>query len=167
MEPKVLFSACLLGQKVRYDGGDVLTDHPAIKEWAQKGLLVSICQEVAGGLPVPRPPAEIQQPGGGQAVLTGHARVEDNQGADVSAAFIAGAEATLVLANKHQVQIAVMKEKSPSCGSSYIYDGNFQGNKLEGQGVAAALLKAKGVFLFSELELDQAYAKWKQLRASN
>ena len=100
-------------------------------------------------------------------MLTGHARVEDNQGADVSAAFIAGAEATLALANKHQVQIAVMKEKSPSCGSSYIYDGNFQGNKLEGQGVAAALLKAKGVFLFSELELDQAYAKWKQLRASN
>ncbi|MAE74268.1 MAG: purine-nucleoside phosphorylase, partial [Bdellovibrionaceae bacterium] len=61
MEPKILFSACLLGQKVRYDGDDVLTDHPAIKEWTQKGLLISICPEVAGGLPVPRPPAEIQQ----------------------------------------------------------------------------------------------------------
>ena len=94
---KILISACLLGQKVRYDGGENLQKHPVFQEWIKAGRVVSICPEVAGGLSIPRPPAEIQA-ADGTDVIHRRAVVLTNEGSDVTAQFIAGAHKTLELA---------------------------------------------------------------------
>lgn len=152
--PKVLVSACLLGQPVRYDGRS--SGHPDLLQlWQQQGRVVPLCPEVAGGLPTPRPPAEI--PGGqGGAVLDGEARVVTVQGEDVSAEFLAGARLALELVRRHGIRVAVLKSGSPSCGNRQVYDGTFSGCKIDGEGVTSALLRREGVQVFSELELETA-----------
>jgi len=152
--PKVLVSACLLGQPVRYDGRS--SGHPDLLQlWQQQGRVVPLCPEVAGGLPTPRPPAEI--PGGqGGAVLDGEARVVTVQGEDVSAEFLAGARLALELVRRHGIRVAVLKSGSPSCGNRQVYDGTFSGSKVDGEGVTSALLRREGVQVFSELELEEA-----------
>lgn len=152
--PKVLVSACLLGQPVRYDGRS--SGYPdLLQRWQGEGRVVPLCPEVAGGLPTPRPPAEI--PGGqGGEVLDGTAVVVTVIGEDVSAAFLAGARQALALAHKHGIRVAVLKTGSPSCGNRLTYDGTFSGVKVPGEGVTAALLRREGVLVFSELELEQA-----------
>lgn len=152
--PKVLVSACLLGQPVRYDGRS--SGHPdLLQRWQAEGRVVPLCPEVAGGLPTPRPPAEI--PGGqGGEVLDGAAVVVTVTGDDVSAAFVAGAGQALALVRKHGIRVAVLKAGSPSCGNRLTYDGTFSGVKVPGEGVTTALLRREGVLVFSELELEQA-----------
>ena len=152
--PKVLVSACLLGQPVRYDGRS--SGHPdLLQRWQAEGRVVPLCPEVAGGLPTPRPPAEI--PGGqGGEVLDGAAAVVTVAGEDVSAAFVAGAGQALALVRKHGIRVAVLKAGSPSCGNRLTYDGTFSGVKVPGEGVTTALLRREGVLVFSELELEQA-----------
>lgn len=147
-------SACLLGQPVRYDGRS--SGHPDLLQlWQQQGRVVPLCPEVAGGLPTPRPPAEI--PGGqGGAVLDGEARVVTVQGEDVSAEFLAGARLALELVRRHGIRVAVLKSGSPSCGNRKVYDGTFSGSKIDGEGVTSALLRREGVQVFSELELEAA-----------
>jgi uncharacterized protein YbbK (DUF523 family) len=140
---KILVSACLIGAPVRYDGADKLIRHELLEAWRAEGRLVPICPETAGGLPVPRPPAEIAEN-----------RVIDNMGCDVTAEFDAGAHAALDLARTHRCRFALLKENSPSCGVNFIYDGSFSGVKRDGVGIAAALLKTNGVKLFSEDEVD-------------
>lgn len=152
--PKVLVSACLLGQPVRYDGRD--SGHPdVLRRWQDEGRVVPLCPEVAGGLPTPRPPAEI--PGGqGGAVLDGQAQVVTVTGEDVSAAFLEGARQALALVRRHDIRVAVLKAGSPSCGNRLTYDGTFSGAKVPGEGVTTALLRREGVQVFSELELEEA-----------
>ncbi|EPJ2811528.1 DUF523 domain-containing protein [Pseudomonas putida] len=151
---KVLVSACLLGQPVRYDGR--ASGHLGLlQQWQAEGRVVALCPEVAGGLPTPRPPAEI--PGGqGGAVLDGGAQVLTVTGSDVSAEFLAGAQLALELAQRHGIRVAVLKAGSPSCGNRLTYDGTFSGVKVAGEGVTTALLRRAGVQVFSELELEQA-----------
>ncbi|TDF79893.1 DUF523 domain-containing protein [Pseudomonas sp. H9] len=151
---KVLVSACLLGQTVRYDGRS--SGHPdLLQRWQAEGRVVALCPEVAGGLPTPRPPAEI--PGGqGSAVLDGDAQVITVSGEDVSAQFLAGAQLALGLVRRHGIRIAVLKSGSPSCGNQLTYDGTFSGRKVSGEGVTTALLRREGVQVFSELELEAA-----------
>ncbi|WP_252092314.1 DUF523 domain-containing protein [Pseudomonas sp. MWU13-3659] len=151
---KVLVSACLLGQPVRYDGR--ASGHPdLLQRWQAEGRVVPLCPEVAGGLPTPRPPAEI--PGGqGGAVLDGQAQVVTVAGEDVSEAFLVGARQALALVRRHGITVAVLKSGSPSCGNRLTYDGSFTGVKVAGEGVTTALLRREGVLVFSELELDQA-----------
>ncbi|RWU23474.1 DUF523 domain-containing protein [Pseudomonas alkylphenolica] len=158
---KVLVSACLLGQPVRYDGR--ASGYPdLLQQWQTEGRTVPLCPEVAGGLPTPRPPAEI--PGGqGAAVLEGEVQVLTVTGEDVSAQFIAGAQLALELVRRHGIRIAVLKSGSPSCGNRLVYDGTFSGTKVGGEGVTAALLRREGVQVFSELELEAAELALKQL----
>ena len=146
---KILVSACLLGERVRYDGSDNEVDHWLLEEWNAQGRLVTFCPEVAGGLGIPRAPAEISD-GGGITVLAGKARVFDDRSCDVSEAFILGAQKALSFAQQHQVKIAILKEGSPSCGSSNIYDGSFSGLKIRGQGVTSALFDQYGIRVFNE-----------------
>ena len=154
MSPKVLVSRCLLGHRVRYDGG-ASGPYPQLAQWQAEGRVIALCPEVAGGLPTPRAPAEI--PGGqGIAVLDGTAPVMTNDGEDVTAAFVSGAHQALALVQQHGIRIAVLKANSPSCGNLLTYDGSFSGVKVQGQGVTAALLSRAGVQVFSELELDAA-----------
>ncbi|MFJ1299952.1 DUF523 domain-containing protein [Pseudomonadota bacterium AL_CKDN230030165-1A_HGKHYDSX7] len=154
----VLVSACLLGRPVRYDGRGAPRVHPVLARWQAEGRVVAICPEMAGGMPTPRPPAEITHGDGGARVLAGLARIVDVTGADVTQPFVAGAHAALEAAQRHGIALAVLKEGSPSCGSGYIYDGSFSAQRVGGQGVTAALLTEAGVQVFSEHEFDAADA---------
>lgn len=163
--PSILVSACLLGQAVRYDGSAKKCSHPLMQRWLDEGRIVSICPELSGGLPMPRPAAEIAHGAGGAKVLIGEARLVGAQGQDFTAEFVAGARYALTLARRHQIQVAVLKEGSPSCGSSFTYDGSFSGARVPHAGVAAALLRQSGIHVFSENQLEQANDLLLQLEA--
>jgi uncharacterized protein YbbK (DUF523 family) len=153
---KILVSRCLLGHRVRYDGG-ASGPFDQLQIWLDEGRVVPVCPEVAAGLPTPRAAAEI--PGGqGGEVLDGQASVLTTEGEDVSAQFLSGACQALELVQQHGIRIAVLKANSPSCGNLLTYDGTFSGVKVSGEGVTAALLKRNGVQVFSELELAEAAA---------
>ena len=126
----VLVSACLLGVPCRYDGQS--KRHPLAQELCRRHRVIPVCGEIFGGLPTPRPPAEIC----GQRVVT-------REGADVTAAYRRGAEA------------AVLKERSPSCGSGAIYDGTFSGTLTAGWGAAAGLLREQGIRVLGESRLEE------------
>lgn len=148
MQAKVLVSACLLGELVRYDGGHNLQQHPLLAQLREQQRLVPFCPECAGGLQTPRPPAEQQ----GERVLT-------INGDDVTAAFQSGAELALQTAKAQGVVMAILKARSPSCGIAQIYDGSFSKTLIDGEGVTAARLQAAGIVTFSELQLLQA-SQW-------
>ena len=150
---QILISACLLGQPVRYDGKSCPFECSLLNLWQAKGLLVPVCPEMDGGLPVPRPPAEIT-PGGGPGVWAGTARVMTRQ-ADVTDFFIKGAQAALDKAVACGIKTALLKQKSPSCGSCRIYDGSFSGSLVDGMGVTTALLRQNGIMVFGEDQIDQ------------
>src|SRR3989344_3225636 len=151
---KILVSRCLLGHRVRYDGG-ASGPFDQLPRGIDEGRVVPLCPEVAGGLPTPRAAAEI--PGGqGGEVLDGQAAVITTEGEDVSAQFLSGAYQALELVQQHDIRIAVLKANSPSCGNLLTYDGTFSGVKVTGEGVTAALLRRHGVRVFSELELANA-----------
>jgi uncharacterized protein YbbK (DUF523 family) len=152
---KVLVSACLLGERVRYHGGDAACASDVLDRWRSEGRIVPVCPETAAGLSVPRPAAEIAG-GDGHAVLRAEAVVSDRSGADVTAAFVAGARAALEAANRSGARLAVLKDGSPSCGSSYVFDGTFRGQRDSGQGVSAAMLSQAGIRVFSEQQLEEA-----------
>ena len=164
---KILISACLLGAKVRYHGGDALLDHPVLKRWADEGRLVSVCPEVAGGLPTPRPPAELIGDGGGRAVLDRRLSVKTEDGTDLSDAFITGAGSALALARQHSIKLAILKDGSPSCGTTYIRDGSFSGRRVNDLGVTAALLERNGVRVFSDMQIELAAACLRDLERSS
>ena len=151
---KILVSRCLLGHRVRYDGG-ASGPFDQLQQWIAEGRVVPLCPEVAGGLPTPRAAAEI--PGGqGAEVLDGSARVITTEGEDVSAEFLSGARQALALVRQHGIRTAVLKANSPSCGNLLTYDGTFSGVKVGGEGVTAALLNRHGVRVFNESQLVEA-----------
>ena len=135
MKEKLLVSACLLGETCRYDGKSNLI--PAVEALRERFELVPVCPEQLGGLPTPRIPSERV----GERVLS-------REGADVTEAFRLGAERAAALSQG--AARALLKERSPSCGSRYIYDGTFSGRVVPGMGVAAELLAGKGVAVYSE-----------------
>ena len=149
----ILVSACLLNQPVRYKGDG--NPCQLLLEAVAKGhgkQLVAFCPEVAGGLSTPRPPAEIQG-GTGADVLQGTASVMNKIGEDVTAAFIEGAQKCAELCKEKGITVAILKQRSPSCGSKAIYDGSFCGKTIAGQGVTAALLTSMGVKVYGEDDL--------------
>jgi len=126
-----------------------------LQGWRQQGRLIALCPEVAGGLPTPRPPAEIEA-GNAGAVIKGEAAIRRKDGTDVSDAFMAGAEIALALCMQHDIRIAILKEGSPSCGVNKLNDGSFTATKIAGQGVTARLLARHGIAVFSEFQLAEA-----------
>jgi uncharacterized protein YbbK (DUF523 family) len=142
-----VISACLVGCQCRYDGRDNKVDR--FSEMVERGEAVFVCPEQLGGLSTPRPPAEIVG-GTGEDVLDGKAKVITVGGVDVTDQFLKGAEEALRMAKLVGAKVAVLKERSPSCGSSFIYDGSFTGHKIPGHGVTAALLKRHGIRVYSE-----------------
>lgn len=156
MGPMVLISACLLGQRVRYDGGHKKLLHRLIDELQAAGRLVPICPEMLGGLPTPRPAAEIRGEGDGASVLDDLAIITSQDGRDMTSEFLSGADAALQIAKSRNCRYAIMAEKSPSCGSRQVYSGNFDGVLQPGQGVTAALLARHGITVISsEADLDR------------
>lgn len=150
---KILVSACLLGRPVRYDGGDKAVDSDVLAAWTREGRVVPLCPEMEAGLSVPRRPAEITKGQGGEAVLKCEAVIQDDLGHDVTPTFLAGAHRALEVARSHGCRYALLTDGSPSCGSSFVYDGSFSGTKIAEQGVVAALLRQAGVEVFSESQI--------------
>ena len=143
----IVVSACLGGIACRYDGNDNLVSK--IQELLQKEETVLVCPEVLGGLPTPRPSAEIIG-GNGDDVLDGKAKVIDQDGNDVTEAFVQGAYKALEEIKDLNPEYIILKERSPSCGSSTIYTGEFNGNKQDGYGVTTALFRRYGFTVISE-----------------
>jgi len=146
----VLVSACLAGCECRFDGGANPTRK--VSELVAQGRAIQVCPEEGGGLPTPRPPAEIVG-GDGHDVLAGRARVMTQDGRDVTEMYVAGAQKALAVARTAGVTKAILKSRSPSCGSGVIYDGTFSRTQIEGDGVTAALLQAHGIEVVTESAL--------------
>jgi len=143
---KIAVSACLLGIMCRYDGKAFGQDMTRLFGAYE---IVPICPEQLGGLPTPRIPCEIQG-GDGEDVLGGRAAVMDKNGADRTDAFVIGAKAALEIVKKQGIKTAVLKSRSPSCGSGMIYTGSFDGQLKPGYGVVAALFKKMGIKIYDE-----------------
>lgn len=141
----VAVSACLLGYPCRYDGAS--KPQADVMALAGRFELVPLCPEVAGGMPIPHPPCEIDSSSARVCVL-------DREGRDVTDRFVEGARRCADAACRAGCRIAVMKAKSPSCGSGSVYDGTFSGTLVPGWGVAAALFRDRGIRVIDETQLD-------------
>ena len=133
---KILISACLVGDNVKYNGGNNLTP-------IEKYELIPFCPEVEGGLSTPRSPAE----------RIGE-RVINQDGEDVTDNYLKGAELAFNICLFLKIKKVILKEKSPSCGSKIIYDGTFSHKEIKGMGVTAEYLKEKGIEVYSEEDID-------------
>lgn len=139
---KILVSACLLGMRCRYSQ-ERKADERVLKLLNRKDLvLIPVCPEQMGGLPTPRKPAELRDGG-----------VWNRAGENVTEAFLCGARETLKMAQLYGCRRAILKERSPSCGSGKIYDGSFTGTLTEGDGITAKLLKANGIEVVGESQV--------------
>jgi len=139
---------------VRYDGQSKEIQNPTLDRWRQQGRLVAVCPEVSGGLPVPRPAAEMD--GFADEILIGNGFVKTEDDEDVSRYFLCGAQHVLILCRRENIRIAILKENSPSCGSTQVYDGSFSHTLIPGAGITTTLLRQNGIHVFSELEIDAA-----------
>ena len=128
-------SACLLGVACRYDGR--ARPHAAALQLARDHELTPFCPEQLGGLPTPRPKSQIIS-SDGAAVLDGHAEVRDENGRDVTAQFLRGAQEVLRLCQQLGIDEVFLKSRSPSCGVGLIYRGE---QLVPGDGVTTALLR--------------------------
>jgi uncharacterized protein YbbK (DUF523 family) len=137
---KILISACLLGENVKYDGSNnSILKNSFIQKLLNLNMLIPICPEVEGGLSTPRVPVEIID---NKAI---------NQiGEDKTLFFQNGAQKALSLCKKHNIKYAILKFRSPSCGSDQIYDGTFSHTLINGDGICAKLLKQNGISIFTE-----------------
>lgn len=138
----ILVSACLAGIRCKWNGE--LIQNEAVMNLVKNGEAVPVCPERLGGLPTPREPAEIA---GG--------RVLSKTGKDLTEAFLRGAKEALRIARRHGCAKAILKARSPSCGSTQIYDGGFSGKLIPGDGITAKLLKENGIVVLSEEEIRQ------------
>lgn len=143
---KILISACFIGARVRYNGEIKSLENELLAQWQEQGRLVSICPEVIAGLPVPRPPAEID---------ASTNQVFTCDGFDVTTQFMRGAQLALSLCQKQSIRFALLKESSPSCGSNTIYDGSFSQKKISGAGLTTRLLRQHGIQVFCENSIKE------------
>lgn len=138
----ILISACLLGHDCRYDGKKI--SHPGVQVLANgSDTLFPFCPEVAAGLPTPRLRAECK----GNLVIT-------EAWENVTEIFEDGAKKAVHLALMNNCKVAILKERSPSCGCGQVYDGSFSGRLKKGSGVTARHLMEAGVFVLGESNLD-------------
>lgn len=143
---KLLISACLLGVPCRYDGKSVPLREETLRKLRERFDLLPVCPESDGGLPTPRIPSERQ----GE-------RVRNREGEDVTEAYRRGARLALEKAQSEGCTLALLKERSPSCGSSGIYDGSFTARLIPGLGVTAELLLQAGIRVYGESEIEALF----------
>lgn len=135
-------SRCLIGENCTYAGKNNLCKE--IKELYHQGLVLPLCPEVLGGLPIPRTPCEIS----GEKVI-------DQKGIDRTSEYTTGAKIALEKCLEKNIKIAVLKARSPSCGKDFIYDGTFSHQLVEGNGIFAQMLKEHGIQVYSENEIEE------------
>lgn len=142
-----------MGFKVRYDGSEKAQMIDQLRRWQEEQRLVIHCPELAAGLPTPRPPAEI---------VSGDNKTQDRiieiTGKEVTEHYQLGAWLALRTAQDAGCTAALLTDGSPTCGSQFIYDGSFSGRRKSGMGIAASLLSAHGIAVFSENNLANLIA---------
>jgi uncharacterized protein YbbK (DUF523 family) len=141
---KILISACFLGINCKYDGTS--NKNEKILKLAKDFILIPVCPEILGGLPIPREPVEQK----GKRVIT-------KSGKDVTKYFEKGAKEVLKIAKILKIKKAILKQRSPSCGSGQIYDGTFSGKIIKGDGVTTKLLKKNKIKVFSEENFTEIF----------
>ena len=143
---KILISSCLLGCNCRYDGNSQKQNE--LHKLIDSNYLIPFCPEQAAGLPTPRKPCEIL-----------NNRVISSSGEDFTDIFKQGAKETLKICKLYNIEYAILKAKSPSCGYGKIHDGTFTGTLIEGTGITAKLLKDNGIQVFNELNYNKLFYK--------
>lgn len=138
---KLLVSACLMGVYCRYDGKT--KQYELLSQLMQKHTLIPVCPEIMGGLATPRAAVEIQN---GRAI--------NKNKEDVTEQFERGAREVLRLAKLYECDLAILKERSPSCGTNQIYDGTFSGKLIDGNGITAKLLQEHGIKVIGESQIE-------------
>lgn len=139
---KILVSACLLGENCKYSGGN--NRNEKVIALGKEHQLVPICPECFAGLPTPRLPSEIK-----------NGKVFSKDGRDLTEEFLDGAEKSLYVAEEAGCRVAVLKERSPSCGFGKIYDGSFSEKIINGNGITAQLLYENGIIILGESRTDE------------
>lgn len=137
-----IVSACLAGIKCRYDGKD--NENNDIMKLVKEGKAIPVCPEVLGGLPIPRIPCEIIEDKNGKL------KVINKEGKDCTLEFLQGAQKALAIAEVVGANTAILKSKSPSCGYGKIYDGKFNGNLVDGDGITTRIFKENGIKIYTE-----------------
>lgn len=142
---KIGISSCLVGMNCTYNGSNHYIQ--VLQELYAKGEAIVVCPEVLGGLKIPRDPAEIQS--------RNPLLIQTNKGQDVTHEYCKGAEKALKILMDNHVEVAVLKFRSPSCGSDGVYDGHFSHTLIEGQGIFAQLLEENGIKVFNEKQISE------------
>ena len=140
MKEKVIVSACLLGENCKYNGGN--NRNQKIIDFLSDKEVIPVCPEVMGGLSTPRLKSEKD--------FNDKNKVINEHGKDVSEFFLKGAKIALEKVFESGAKLAIVKEKSPSCGSKKIYNGKFNGTLIEGSGVFTTLLKENNIKVLTE-----------------
>lgn len=140
----LLISKCLLGENVRYDGGNCHLGAKVLQDLEKKYNLIPLCPELLAGLGVPRNPIELRK-----------GKIFNEQGNDLTPLFFPVLDDLKNLVKKHQIEFALLKEDSPSCGVKRVYSGNFDGEKIDGQGLITSYLRDLGVIVCSELNVEK------------
>lgn len=141
---KIAVSACLLGENCKYNGGN--NKNEEVLALAKEHTLVAICPECFAGLPIPRVPSEIK----GDKVFS-------KNGDDLTKQFFDGAEKALYVAEENACELAILKERSPSCGFGKIYDGSFSGKIIDGNGITAQLFYDNGIRIIGESKIKKEF----------
>lgn len=145
-----IISSCLCGVNCKYSGGNNLNNK--CLDLLKEGKAVLVCPEQLGGLPTPRTPSEIQ--GTSEGILNGKNKIITKEKIDVTKEFLKGAYETLHIAKLSNINKAILKDGSPSCGVNYVYDGNFNGTKIKGKGLTATILAKYGIDVISDIDLE-------------
>lgn len=151
---KIAISACLLGEKVRYNGKSHKIENEILSQLIEKKLIISICPEIIAGFSVPRLPAEIIG-GDGFDVIKNKSKIIDISGRELTDKFLFGSEKALKYILSNDIKIVILKDGSPSCGSTYIYDGNFNGVKHKGCGIFCAFLLENNIKVYNDHLIDK------------
>ena len=134
---KVIVSACLAGDYCKYNGGNNLNQK--MMDFLKSHEIIKVCPEVLGGLPIPRPSAEIV-----------HGQVMNNDGKNITKEFTLGAQKAFEIVKKEKPDLIILQSRSPSCGIKQIYDGTFSNTVISGDGITARKLKKAGIRIFGE-----------------
>ena len=140
----IVVSACLAGVACRYDG--TAFSCPTLAAMVEAGQAIAVCPEVLGGLPIPRPPAEIRD-----------GRVVTAAGGDMTEAYRVGGLTAVDIAVQNHCELAILKSRSPSCGVGRIYDGSFSGRLVTGDGIFADYLRQAGIPAYTENDCEALF----------
>lgn len=146
----IIISACLCGCNCKYNGKN--NENEQCVNLFKKGKAVLVCPEQLGGMTTPRPPSEIKKVEGKKYVFT-------NENKDVTSNFKKGAKEALNIAKLVNAKVAILKNGSPSCGSTLIYNGNFENKKIKGEGFTAKMLRENGIKVLSEDDINEELLK--------